>query len=162
MVKEKIHYIIGVTHQLDVEICQRRHELLTLFVKSLMTEFCGVLQNVFKLFVTEISENIISSMAWGVEKPIFKQPTYENNFDKKHVVEPYMVKNDVPYKVWRVEKPIPRESNHRNNMSMKAFHKPLMTKMEQFIKPKNDETCIEDFHKSLKAKMEQSIRPKND
>ena len=122
-----------------------------------MTEFCGVLHNVFKLFVTEISENIISSIARGVEKPIFKEPIYENNMAKKYVVEPSMVENDVPNRAREVERINLRESNHGNNMSTKDFHKSLMAKIEQPIRPKNDETHMKGFHKPLVAKIEKQL-----
>ena len=65
-----------------------------------------------------------------------------------------MVKNEVPYRARGVKKIILRESHYGNNMSMKDFHKPLMAKMEQPIKPKNDEPHMEDFHKPLVAKIE--------
>ena len=49
-----------------------------------MIEFCEALQNVFKFFMIEIGEKITSSMAQGVQEPIFKEPNYEINMTKEH------------------------------------------------------------------------------
>ena len=112
-----------------------------------MTEFCGVLQNVFKSFVTEISENIISSMARGVQEPVFKESNYEINIMKEHGLEPNLTKNDVLCMARGVSKPIFRESSHENNISMGDFHKPLMANMEkQPTLPNNYENLFGKSH----------------
>ena len=78
-----------------------------------MNEFCGLLHNIFKSFVTEISENIISSMACEVQEPVFKEPNYEINITKEHLLESNLAKNDVPCMAQGIQNPIFRESSQK-------------------------------------------------
>ena len=77
------------------------------------------------------SKELISSMARGVQEPVFKEPNCEINITKEHVLEPNLAKNNVACMARGVQKPICRESSHGNNIPIGDFHKPLKANVEK-------------------------------
>ena len=134
LVEEKRHHLIGEIQQLDMEIRQWNDELSTLTTKSLTEALMGGIGEFFQNFSmveNSKSKELISSMARGVQEFVFKEPSYEINTTKEHVLEPNLAKNDVPCMTRGVQKPNFRESSHENNIFMGDFHKLLMANMEK-------------------------------
>ena len=150
LVEEKRLHLIEEIHQLDMKIRQWNDELSTLTTKSLTEALMagnGEFYQNFSMVENSKSKELISSMARGVQESVFKEPNYEINTTKEHVLEPNLAKNDVPCMTRGVQKPNFRESSHENNISMGDFHKPLMANMEkQPTLPNNYENLFGKSH----------------